>query len=610
MGKRHRASLTAGMKKEVCQYKVEHPEAKLKDLIKMFSEKWDTRVGRTTIGDILRESEKWMAVSEHYEDIKRVSAGRYRELDAALFKLFIDARSHNELITDDWLLKNAHQIGTDMNITGFRYSAGWLAGFKRRYVIGKSKIAGKYTLICKNASVVHRPQHPGKRRPKRTRHLQLSEQQETLEHLPLGYVYEPNNDDCTLPITGRAIVTVEEARAALIKVITFLSSVAVGEDYLCLLFNVLKYLDNYGNSVVQSQNVDDVLVKYEDALMAPVNNVSPHEQANNGGTAESASDPPDIVRIKEENVSVNGDLQTDDDVCEDVARQSQSDIFHGDNGNMKVTEGSTDLDVDKQLVITKRRSDLFVPNEHIRQVNSQRKEDKYVRYVRYVDSSKTYECLICAKTFALHTRCRRHVKLVHSGERPFRCSICEKTFPENATLKKHLRVHTGEKPYLCMFCGKNLSTSTGLIIHIRCHTGERPYVCPVCNKSFSHPSGLSEHRRVHSTEKPYACTVCDRAFKRSTELSVHKRVHTGERPYKCVICDKSFAKWSYWRNHMRRHTGEKPYNCDHCNKSFAHRSLLNTHLRVHTGERPFCCAICGKRFSQSGSLYHHQRMHE
>lgn len=596
MEKRRRSSLTAGMKKELCQYKTDHPRAKLRELIKIFSEKWDTAVGRTTVSDILRERDKWLSMSEHFDGTRRVAGGRYQELDDALYRMFVDARSRNEVITDEWFLKTARMIGKNMNLTKFRYSSGWLAGFKKRYFIGRAKIAGKYTMICARDPAIHRPQCSVKTRARRACQGGLKAKQEHLEMVQSNSAYEPMYDD--LVLTGRCGVSAVEAREALVKVIAFLSSIAVREDYLCLLFNLLKYLDAYGSSF-HSQNASDILVKYEDALMTPANTRNAHEQVS-GSNAEVTSTSADIFQIKQESIS------NDDDDDDNDQNENEKTIGNctEDVSSTNVNEGAGDFCIKEQPVIPRRHPNQVTRDKLVR------RESKYAQYVKFDDASMMYKCLLCGKTFAMDRRCQRHVKLVHSGDKPFKCPVCQKTFAENATLKKHERVHTGEKPFLCTICGKNLSSSSGLIIHIRSHTGEKPFTCPDCNKSFSHSSGLAEHRRVHSTEKPYCCTMCGKAFKRSTELTIHNRGHTGEHPYKCVVCGKTFTKGSYWRIHMRRHTGEKPYACKFCSKAFSQKGLLTNHLRVHTGERPFCCTICGKCFSQSGSLYHHQKMHK
>ena len=33
----------------------------------------------------------------------------------------------------------------------------------------------------------------------------------------------------------------------------------------------------------------------------------------------------------------------------------------------------------------------------------------------------------------------------HTGEKPYQCSVCAEQFPQDAHLRKHMRVHTGEK---------------------------------------------------------------------------------------------------------------------------------------------------------------------
>ncbi|KAF3858773.1 hypothetical protein F7725_011982, partial [Dissostichus mawsoni] len=53
--------------------------------------------------------------------------------------------------------------------------------------------------------------------------------------------------------------------------------------------------------------------------------------------------------------------------------------------------------------------------------------------------------------------------------------------------------------FKCMKCCKSFSTPHGLEVHVRrSHSGTRPFECGICGKTFGHAVSLDQHRAVHS----------------------------------------------------------------------------------------------------------------
>ena len=76
--KRRRTDLNVNKKREIYVYKDAHPKAMCSDIAVHFAKEWDVTVGRTTVGDILRNKEKWMS----HERSGR--AAKYAKLEEAL----------------------------------------------------------------------------------------------------------------------------------------------------------------------------------------------------------------------------------------------------------------------------------------------------------------------------------------------------------------------------------------------------------------------------------------------------------------------------------------------------------------------------------------------
>ncbi|RXG68529.1 Protein krueppel [Armadillidium vulgare] len=79
----------------------------------------------------------------------------------------------------------------------------------------------------------------------------------------------------------------------------------------------------------------------------------------------------------------------------------------------------------------------------------------------------------------------------------------------------------------CPYCEYKSTTPHNIKIHIRIrHTGEKPYACPHCCKRFTNNSTLSVHLRTHTGEKPYSCSFCSQKFTQSSSLKTHlKMIH-------------------------------------------------------------------------------------
>lgn len=269
-------------------------------------------------------------------------------------------------------------------------------------------------------------------------------------------------------------------------------------------------------------------------------------------------------------------------------------------------------------------------------------------------------CHICGNVFKYSESLRRHLKTVHSDERPFKCHLCASSFNRNHNLTIHIKVvHQRQRVYpkkkvprLCDYCGKVLLSSRSLEEHISCmHTKRALYECDRCHTTFyrklsfekhqasdqcdSKPSksngasksvevflkyceicGLEfkkehfymKHRLKHMTS--VGCPVCSVILEDCNMLKDHMNMeHPEVTPFECDTCGKKFKTKALLNCHAIIHSGEKRYKCDYCSIKFLKKKYLTTHILTHTGERPFVCTICGKGFKQSGDMRKHKATH-
>jgi len=85
------------------------------------------------------------------------------------------------------------------------------------------------------------------------------------------------------------------------------------------------------------------------------------------------------------------------------------------------------------------------------------------------------------------------------------CGMCPKQIAQakKSGISYHKNTHFPK--YICETCNSSFAQKCQMDVHIRiAHTGEKPYSCADCDCSFPQMSNLNDHRaRVHATtEKP------------------------------------------------------------------------------------------------------------
>ena len=134
-------------------------------------------------------------------------------------------------------------------------------------------------------------------------------------------------------------------------------------------------------------------------------------------------------------------------------------------------------------------------------------------------------CQFCSKTFNTKKAVIQHEQNIHSVSGDWQCHKCHKNFSSFQYLRNHSKIHNEAPKYVCTEygdCNKIFSSSKNLKRHIRgLHTGEKPYECRDCGKCFSASSNLSEHKTIHTGVMKYTCTNCNKKFRLSSTLRKH-----------------------------------------------------------------------------------------
>ncbi|CAB5360689.1 unnamed protein product [Rhizophagus irregularis] len=135
--KRKRVNLSAGQKREICEMKERDPHIQNVELAQKYN------VGKSTITDILKESERWLTITESQENVKKFREPKWPQLEDAL-GLWVDNALNTKQDIDGNILKmKASYFAEQFSIEDFHHSEGWLGGFKKRHGLCQFKKQGE-----------------------------------------------------------------------------------------------------------------------------------------------------------------------------------------------------------------------------------------------------------------------------------------------------------------------------------------------------------------------------------------------------------------------------------------------------------------------------------
>ena len=289
---------------------------------------------------------------------------------------------------------------------------------------------------------------------------------------------------------------------------------------------------------------------------------------------------------------------------------SGSDITN-DSFEMKMNSVTTNREVEMNSIEESKYEHSKLLQDH-KVFKNEQDNNELSRHI--VHEGVKYECNLCHKTLSNRHYLKKHIQIVHEGQKNHTCETCGKEFAQKCDLKKHFKtIHEGEK-VKCEICGKQFTQLTYLRTHIKfVHEGQertKKYICEFCSKAFSNTDNLKKHVSFNHTKEPsHNCHLCGKAY---ANLKQHiSVVHEGIKPFECDKCGKCFSSNADLTMHMKG-VHEKAFRCDTCGKSYPDSNYLKHHIAsVHEGEKKFKCEHCGKAFAfLEGMKCHIKTIHE
>ena len=110
-------------------------------------------IDRSTISNILRDKNNLLQLynttSAHIQQRVSLQNGLFYIIDEAVYKLFLELRSHNVSVSQDMLKTKALSIYEQLKnssmefSTTFEASNGWVSGFQQKFGISSKTISGE-----------------------------------------------------------------------------------------------------------------------------------------------------------------------------------------------------------------------------------------------------------------------------------------------------------------------------------------------------------------------------------------------------------------------------------------------------------------------------------
>ncbi|CAH0558344.1 unnamed protein product [Brassicogethes aeneus] len=120
-------------------------------------------------------------------------------------------------------------------------------------------------------------------------------------------------------------------------------------------------------------------------------------------------------------------------------------------------------------------------------------------HMDFVHGEKKHVCEVCGYSTSAKNDLLKHA-LTHTNTKPHKCNFerCDKEFATHSGLKEHQDRHVRRNVHTCKICMKKFPRLFTLRKHIRVvHLGERSFACTCCPAKFKTNTGLKFHMKKH-----------------------------------------------------------------------------------------------------------------
>ena len=213
-------------------------------------------------------------------------------------------------------------------------------------------------------------------------------------------------------------------------------------------------------------------------------------------------------------------------------------------------------------------------------------KDRHEKGIHSNDTSVTFRCLLCDKSFMSKTSLNYHIGVTHSESKPVhQCIVCKKVFSHEQSLKRH--------------------KSTGRC-YIKIDENRIRPKCKLCLKTFSRKDALTAHKaKVHGfyaidfskaeekfrqNDGSLKCSTCGQKFigdnaREKMKTHVVNKCKSAVGVQQCEECGKPFGLLADLKTHIKmKHKKEYSiHSCKYCDflSDYKAESLINTDMKRH-----------------------------
>ncbi|VTZ67691.1 C2H2 zinc finger protein Zfp, putative [Plasmodium chabaudi chabaudi] len=361
------------------------------------------------------------------------------------------------------------------------------------------------------------------------------------------------------------------------------------------------------------------------------------------------------------------DDQVDDQIDDDKVEDNKVEVDRVEDDHVEDDQAEDDqIEDSKEIMgigevaekedpkVTNEEDMSTVNDESMIEKNKAKKSDKKAKKTKHTkikkESSNSSDiisrtCNICNAVFVKSILMQRHLKSVHSDERPYECDVCFKRYKRPDHLKLHQMKHTASK-------------------------NDKKYECPTCHSVYLTLRQLDSCKLKHlknpndSTTDNNEGTTTVLARKIASSLKRSNNINDGTNNILENISQKNINELEEKKhdenelnndeiengeNHIEslenknqeegennqidihnnindsinmpeikreapEHNSNIPVEirtCNVCSMVFANKKLMKRHLMsVHTDSRPYKCELCLKTYKRSDHLKKHILTHE